>query len=102
MSNTIVDGTPTGIAGDRWRAKPHVRSMTDADGAVLLDLGRGKYFSLNGIGMRLWARLRQGASLAELVEGLRADYDVPLDVLRSDAERFLHSLRQKGLVDAGE
>lgn len=66
---------------------------------VLLDLGAGKYFGLEGaVGERLFALLTEGSTLAELRRTLLAEFDVTEAVLEADLQRVVGDLVARGLV----
>lgn len=79
----------------------HVQSVIDPDGAVLLDLNRGKYFSLNDLAADIWRKLEQGLSLPQIEAHLVETYDAPAETLRRDLTAFVDSLRRERLVHAG-
>ncbi|MDA8019528.1 MAG: PqqD family protein [Thermoanaerobaculia bacterium] len=88
----------------RVRTSKHVRSSVEADGAVLLDLHSGKYFSLSEVGSQIWSCLEAGAgsgSIAaeEIVQWLSERYEIDVDLLRGDVQSFLAHLLEKGLID---
>ena len=71
------------------------------DGAVmLLDLASGDFFELDEVGSWIWERLDGQRSVERLAEHLTAEFDVPIDVARSDVIVFLTDLHGKGLVRA--
>ncbi len=78
--------------------RSHVRSMADADGAVLLDLEKGKYFSLNAVGMEIWNAAERGSNHSEILTHLQETFCAPLERLREDLDRFVQTLDQKGLI----
>lgn len=78
---------------------PHVQSVIDPDGAVLLDLNRGKYFSLNVVAVEIWKRLEAGAGLPEIEAHLRDTYDVPAGRLRQDLQAFIEHLMSQNLIE---
>ena len=75
-----------------------VRCMSDADGAVLLDLKGGKYFSLNPLGALVWQLLEQRADRKSIEQEIVDTFDVPAATAAQDLDRFLGDLQQKGLV----
>ena len=79
--------------------QPHIRSMIDPDGAVLLDLQEGKYYSLNGIAAEIWKKIETGTSLQNILADLEARFDTTIEKLSSDLEVFIGSLERKGLID---
>lgn len=83
-----------------FEVQPHVRAMTDPSGAVLLDLKAGRYYSLNGIGAKVWSKAEQGLTLAEILKDLQTVYQVPLEKLEQDVTSFICGMEEKGLVRA--
>ena len=79
--------------------RPHVRSMIDADGAVVLDLSAGKYYSPNGVGARIWQKAEEGLSLPQILTHLEASYPASASKLSQDLNVFIDGLQAKGLVD---
>jgi hypothetical protein len=83
------------------RIGAHVKSVIDADGAVILDLKRGRYFSLNGTGVSVWRRLEGGATPEAIKAEFSAHYGSATNVDR-DVAAFVDSLRRAELVDESE
>ncbi|HEX8692968.1 MAG TPA: PqqD family protein [Longimicrobium sp.] len=77
----------------------HVRSVIDPDGAVVLDLRKGKYYSLNGVGTAIWQQLEAGRTLAEIAAHLCERYGAPGDEVRRDVADFVDTLQRRALVD---
>ena len=76
----------------------HVRTTSDAGGAVLLDLERGVYLSLNGSGAAIWDGLRDGREPEQIAASLAARYGKPLTDIMVDVTKFLRELETRGLV----
>jgi hypothetical protein len=76
----------------------HVRSIVDADGALLLDLKAGKYYSLNHLGALIWSRVEDGLPLSEILEHLKVNFPNPANRLQTDFKVFVDDLEKKGLV----
>jgi hypothetical protein len=85
--------------GSRVRIPEHVRSIIDPDGAVLLDLRKGKYFSLNGTGAEIWQALEAGSSVADIEGRLANRYGASPEEARSDINDFVRDLSHKQLLD---
>jgi hypothetical protein len=91
-------------AGDRVATPARLRPSRDVltaerDGlAVLLDLRREIYLTLDEAGTVIWHEVRHGASTEAVVDRLSAEFDAPAEVLHADAERFLADLHGRGLV----
>ncbi|HVG08068.1 MAG TPA: PqqD family protein [Thermoanaerobaculia bacterium] len=78
--------------------EPHVRSMIDGDGAVLLDLKAGRYYSLNGVAAGIWSRVEKGLTLPQILDELRQTYQVPAERLQADLAAFVRAMEEKGLL----
>ncbi len=52
----------------------HVRVMVEPDGAVVLDLEAGRYFSLNGTGGKIWSEAQEGATVGRILEVLEESF----------------------------
>jgi hypothetical protein len=83
-----------------YQVPGHVKSVIDGDGAVVLDIRQGKYFSLNGIGADIWRYLEAGEALTEIELRLARTYDAPEETLRRDLAEFVEQLKTGQLVYA--
>ncbi len=80
-------------AGSAWRRVEQE--------AIVLDLETSVYYSLNDVGAFIWEKLGAGATLAEVVDALCAEYDVPARDAEKDVEDLVGKLRaEKLLVEA--
>lgn len=86
----------------RPRMYAHVRSLIDPEGAVLLDLKRGKYHSLNAVGAVIWTGLEQGLPLPELERTLATQFEITPETVAVDVAQFLRELKSKRLLDWDE
>jgi hypothetical protein len=71
----------------------------DPDGAVILDLLQGRYYSLNGVGAAIWSQIESGRSLPEIETHIKDSFGATDDVVRADVAAFLDDLQRKKLVD---
>ncbi len=74
----------------------HVRAFHDE--LVLLDLGRGEYFSLDAVGAKIWDGLRNGRSVGEVVTGVAASYDTDVAQVEADVKRLVDELVARQLL----
>lgn len=65
--------------------------------SVLLDLKSGSYFGLNEVGTRAWSLMMQGASLQDVNESLREEFEAPPGVIQAELLRFAGELCAHGL-----
>lgn len=80
------------------RISPDVRTVVDATGAVILDIKRGKYFTLNGTGVEVWTRLEAGLGLGDIVSAIAAARGVDTDRVRLDVDAFVDRLKARHLL----
>jgi hypothetical protein len=73
--------------------------MQEVEGAsVLLDIDSGEYFSLNGVGGRVWELCDGTSSVGSIAEILCAEFDVDGDTALGDTTELLGLLFEAGLV----
>lgn len=70
--------------------------------AVILDLNTEKYYSLNGVGYRMWQVLTSSATLEEALAKLKVEYDVEEGILRRDLDAFVQHLNDQRLINTHE
>lgn len=68
------------------------------DETIVLSLPTSQYFTITGIGTRVFELLAEETSLDELVETIVAEYDVEPALARRDIEAFLGRLRDAQLL----
>lgn len=78
----------------------HVHSVIDPDGAVLLDVKGGRYWSLNGVGADIWSGIEAGLSVTEITEHIRERYDGADADITADVDRFISRLLTCNLIAA--
>ncbi len=67
--------------------------------AVVFNFVDGKYFSLNGIGTRVWCMIERPVSLQSMIHCIMNEYDVDEKQCSQDLVRLLNSLYQSGLIE---
>jgi coenzyme PQQ synthesis protein D (PqqD) len=81
------------------RRDPRATYRQLADGsAVILHLDTTAYHTVNETGAAIWELLADGATLADVVEGLAARLDERPDGLEPDTVAFVEALAERGLV----
>ena len=79
---------------------PHLRSVVDHDGAVILDIERDAMLTLNSTGGYVWERLRQGKLIDEIICELAAETAADPIAVDRDVRAFLEDLKSKHLLSA--
>jgi hypothetical protein len=77
---------------------PQVTFQQLGEETVLLDLDTEQYFSLDGIGARIWGWIAEGVGIAEIEARLIDGYDAPAETIRADLAGLLSQLAEAGLV----
>jgi hypothetical protein len=78
-----------------------VKAAADPDGIVFLHIGRGRVFTANGIGARIWQSVADRESFETLVTRISGEYGVAPDLVERDAAEFLAELESQGLLTRG-
>lgn len=79
------------IAGD-YIAVPTGKTALDFNGLV----------TLNEVGVSIWNMLQSDVTLEDIVQGILNEYDVEEEVAREDAQDFIDTLYEKGILDKNE
>ena len=77
---------------------PHIRSIVDHDGAVILDAPRNSMTTLDSSGAYIWERLQRGLQVDAIVAELARDTGEDELVVARDVEEFMEQLKSKHLV----
>jgi hypothetical protein len=73
--------------------------MQELDGeAVLLHLGRQRYFGLNQVGTRIWQLLEATGDPDAVIRGLEGEFAADRQRLEADAWALIRELEAEGLV----
>lgn len=66
--------------------------------AVVINLERGVYFSIRGVGLDIWTDVLAGSSGDDVVTDLRARYPAEAGRIPSDVSAFIDRLMDEGLI----
>ena len=77
---------------------PHIRSVVDRDGAVILDIERDQFFTMNPVGAYIWTRLKNGEDLDQIVRALAEETDMDVAVVSADVDDFMSELKNRHLL----
>jgi len=66
---------------------------------VLLELNRGVYYGLNGVGSMIWGMIQRPQSVQTIYSAMLENYEVDPETCRRDVIRLLEDLREAGLAD---
>ena len=75
---------------------------TDLNGdIVMMDLEKGKYFSLNGVGSRIWNLVEEPVKVSNVVDSLLEEYDIGRDECEEQVLQFLGKLEREQILVIG-
>ena len=73
---------------------------TDLGGeAVILSFQKEEYFSLDGVGLRLWELLEEPRTTADLLAAILETYDVDPTTAERDLLAVLGEMEKEGLIE---
>jgi hypothetical protein len=82
----------------RVRCADSVHTRLFDEELIILDLARGEYFSLDGVGARLWSGLEAGHAIEQIALEIAAEYDVGLERTVADLVALGDDLVAQGLM----
>jgi len=68
------------------------------DEQVILDIDKGKYFSLNPVATLIWEHLEQALSIANLCEKLLEEYDVEAEKCKVETVAYIQEMIKLGFI----
>jgi hypothetical protein len=77
---------------------PHVRSIVDHDGAVILNIPRNAMTTLDSAGAYIWERLQRGLQVDSIIAELAHDTGTDESIVAKDVEEFMEQLKSTHLV----
>jgi hypothetical protein len=79
-----------------------VRLTETQDGAVLLDLKGGSYFSTNHVGFLVWRCLKEGCDQGEVARRVAENFSMSAEEVNTDVATFIEKLKAQKLLIAGD
>lgn len=75
--------------------RPHLRSVVDHDGAVILDIEHDAMLTINSTGSYVWQGLQQGKQIDEIIRELASDTGADPVAVDRDVQAFLDELKSR-------
>jgi hypothetical protein len=82
----------------RFQRAGDVSGAHVGESLLMMSVEKGQYFSLNGVGARVWELLEHPTTERTLVESLAEEYEVTLEDCASQVVEFLSALREYDLL----
>ncbi len=92
----------TGKSGITYRRKSNSLSGRLNEELVIMDVDKGKYFSLNPVASRIWDLLEKPLSLNDLCNKLMEEYDVDFSTCQKEVRELIEELTKLDLVLVSE
>jgi hypothetical protein len=86
------------IQGEKIQRTGDTPAAYLGDSLLMMSVEKGQYFSLNGVGTRIWELIENPTSEARLVQQLVTEYDVTGEVCAAQVAGFLATLRHRDLL----
>jgi len=78
--------------------KEHLRTISNEDGAAILDTESGDLSTLNATGAYVWEALQRGVDEPTIISALAQETGEPLEIVAADIRAFLASLNERTLL----
>jgi len=78
--------------------RAEVKTSVHEEGLVLMDVGRGRVFTANLVGARIWRGVAEGASVESVAETISCEFRVSKQQAMADTVAFLGQLERAGLL----
>jgi hypothetical protein len=75
----------------------HLRTITNQDGAVILNSAAGTITTLNSTGAFVWQALERGENQDAIVADLARETGEQVDTLERDVQKFIDALKNQHL-----
>lgn len=70
-----------------------------SDEVAMMDIERGQYYGVYGVGSRIWLMLTSPMSIRDICQQLISEYDVSLDVCYEEVISFIRDLQEHDVVE---
>jgi hypothetical protein len=68
------------------------------DEKVMMSIEKGRYYSLDPVGSRVWELIEKPVKVSELIDALLLKYDVDRATCEQDVLAFLEDLNKDGIL----
>jgi len=82
-----------------WKHAGNVAWRKVAGEAVILDVDTAVYYSLGGVGFRIWELIGTAAPTSTIVETLLDEYEATRSRVEKDLDRLLAELKKEKIIE---
>jgi hypothetical protein len=77
---------------------PHFPTVSNPDGAAVLDVSRNQITTLNSTGGFIWERLQRGRTVAQIIQDLATECNTDSAIVAPGVHNFLEQLKSECLL----
>ena len=92
--------TTTAQVEQRYTLSQTARSTHGQDGAVVLEIQRGRMYSVNRLGSRVLELLKSAKTESEIADVITREFEVSRERVETDLRAFVATLAQHELIEA--
>ena len=89
------------VENPRYTVNPDAAASIHDDGIVILHIGKGRLFTSNGTGARIWRGLQRRLRVESIAEEISGEYQIDQSTAREHTLHFLGALERQALVSRG-
>jgi len=82
-----------------YRLSDALRATHSQEGAILLDIQRGRMFNLNPVGSRILELLKTGSAESAIADEISREFEVAREIADQDTHEFIHALKEHRLIE---
>jgi hypothetical protein len=82
-----------------WKHSRRIAWRKVADEAIILDVETAVYYSLTGVGLKMWELIGKGKTAPEVARILAQEYDAKEGAIAEDCAELISKLGKKKLVE---
>jgi hypothetical protein len=89
------------ISAFSFTVNPEAAASIHHDGIVILHTGKGRMFTSNQTGARIWRGIERQLPLEAIADEISGAYQIARTAAREDVTRFLAELERHTLIERG-
>jgi hypothetical protein len=89
------------ISAFSFTVNPEAAASIHDDGIVILHTGKGRMFTSNQTGARIWRGIERQLPLEAIAEEISDEYQIARTTAREDVSCFLAELERQTLIERG-
>ena len=96
-----LEGTPSMTNQASFTVNPEASAGIHEDGIVILHVGKGRLYTSNGTGARIWRGIELQLPLETIAEEISGEYRIAPAIAREHTVRFVAELERHARIQRG-